>query len=117
MELNNVTIHEIGETQVLSDKFQKRDLIIKYAENEKYPEFIKFEMVQDKCDIADRFDVGDNVNVSFNLRGRPHTDKNGKTNYFNSLVIWKMNPANGENAPEYAQPANIGDESDSGLPF
>lgn len=84
-------VHEIGQTVVVSDKFKKRELIIEYADNPSYPEFIKFEATQDKISLFDSLSVGQNVEVLFNLRGKPYTDKNGKTTYFNSLVVWKVN--------------------------
>lgn len=83
-------VHEVGETQNVTDTFKKRDLVVEYAENVQYPEFIKFEAMQDKCNLLDGLSIGDAVTVSFNLRGRPWTDKAGKTTYFNTLSIWKI---------------------------
>jgi uncharacterized protein DUF3127 len=83
-------VHEVGETVIVSEKFQKRDFVIEYAENPQYPEFIRFEAHQDKCDKLDELRPGDEVKVYFNLRGRPWTDKTGKTSYFNTLALWKF---------------------------
>ncbi len=93
MELKG-KVHEIGALQQVSETFKKRDLIIEYAENPTYPEYIRFEALQDKTGLFDSLKVGDNVEVSFNLRGRPWTDKTGKTSYFNSLVVWRINTLN-----------------------
>lgn len=83
-------VHEIGTTQQVSDTFSKRDLIIEYAENPIYPEYIKFDALQDKTALLDELRVGDEVEVHFNLRGRPWTNKEGVTSYFNGLVVWKI---------------------------
>lgn len=83
-------VHEIGALQQVSDTFKKRDLIIEYAENPTYPEFIKFEATNDKTALFDALNIGDEVEVTFNLRGRPWTNKEGVTSYFNSLIIWKL---------------------------
>lgn len=83
-------VHEVGTEQQVSETFKKRDLIVEYAENPQYPEFIKFEATQDKTALFDGLKAGDEVEVNFNLRGRPWTDKAGKTSYFNSLVVWKL---------------------------
>lgn len=83
-------VHEVGTTWQVSETFKKRDLIVEYAENPTYPEYLRFEALQDKCDSLDELKAGDEVTVYFNLRGRPYTDKAGKTSYFNSLVIWKF---------------------------
>src|SRR3954470_5620920 len=116
-------VHEIGALQQVSETFKKRDLIIEYAENPTYPEYIRFEALQDKTGLFDSLKPGDDVEVSFNLRGRPWTDKAGKTSYFNSLVVWRINAlTNGAAAastPAYAPPADLnsapGEEDD--LPF
>ncbi|MEJ7557250.1 MAG: DUF3127 domain-containing protein [Pedobacter sp.] len=116
-------VHEIGALQQVSETFKKRDLIIEYAENPTYPEFIRFEALQDKTALFDSLKQGDDIEVSFNLRGRPWTDKTGKTSYFNSLVVWRINAltnsAAGTTTPQYAPPADLsnapGEEDD--LPF
>ena len=84
------TVVEVGETQQVSETFKKRDLVVRYAENEEYPEFIKFELLQDKTGLADDLPAGTEVSVDFNLRGRAWTNKAGKTDYFNSLVVWRI---------------------------
>jgi len=116
-------VHEIGALQQVSETFKKRDLIIEYAENPTYPEFIRFEALQDKTALFDSLKQGDDIEVSFNLRGRPWTDKAGKTSYFNSLVVWRINALTNSAAtaatPQYAPPADLssapGEEDD--LPF
>jgi len=116
-------VHEVGATQQVSETFKKRDLIVEYAENPTYPEYIRFEALQDKCALLDTFKAGDEVEVFFNLRGRPWTDKTGKTSYFNSLVIWRINAiaagAPAAAAPAYAAPVDVSNASgeDDDLPF
>jgi hypothetical protein len=120
-------VHEISEVTNVTETFKKRELIIEYAENPSYPEFIKFEALQDKVFLFDNLKIGDQVEVSFNLRGRPWTDRNGKTSYFNTLVVWRINVLGGAQdsgkvqtaQPEFASPVDInsaqGEEDD--LPF
>ncbi len=83
-------VHEIGAVQQVTDTFKKRDLIIQYAENPQFVEYIRFEATQDRTSLFDNLNVGDEVEVSFNLRGRPWTNKDGVTSYFNSLVAWRV---------------------------
>lgn len=118
-------VHEIGAVQQVSETFKKRDLIIEYAENPTYPEYIKFETLKDKTSLLDALKVGDEVEVSFNLRGRPWTDKTGKTSYFNSLVAWRLNKLAAGSAPaqnaghDYAPPVDLSNKpgEDDDLPF
>lgn len=112
-------VHEVSQVITVSDKFRKRELILEYAENPTYPEYVKFEAIQDKVSLFDNIKVGDQVELFFNLRGRPWTDKNGKTSYFNTLVVWRINPLDvAAPAPEYAPPADISSApDDDDLPF
>lgn len=116
-------VHEIGAVQQISETFKKRDLIVEYAENPTYPEYLRFEAMQDKTNLFDGLKVGDDVEVSFNLRGRAWTDKTGKTSYFNSMIVWRINTLSNSGAagatPDYAPPIDLsskpGDDDD--LPF
>jgi len=114
-------VHEVGPTAQVTDSLKKRELIVEYIENPQYPEYLKFEAIQDRCNLLDNVRVGDDVEVFFNLRGRPWTDKAGKKSYFNSMQLWKINVlagANNNNVPEFAPPVDLSaapDEDD--LPF
>jgi len=119
-------VHEIGDIQQVSPTFRKRDLIVEYAENPQFVEYIRFEATQDRVSIFENLVVGDEVEVSFNLRGRPWTNPQGVTTYFNSLVAWRVTKvANtaAAAAPSYNEmpPAQIDMSSngadDDDLPF
>jgi hypothetical protein len=84
-------VFEVGASQQVTDKLKKRILIVEIAENAQYPEYIPFEAVNDRCALLDELRAGDEVEVHFNLRGRPYTDKSGKKTYFGSNGIWKIN--------------------------
>lgn len=112
------TVVAIGETQQVTEKFKKRDLIVEYAENPTYPETIKFEANQNTCDKLDELRVGDNITVHFNLRGRAWKDKTGKDQYFNTLNIWRfdINQTTAEPMKENNVLSNYSDDSGD-LPF
>jgi len=46
--------------------------------------------VQDRCELLDPFEVGQDVEVFFDLRGREWTNPQGEVKYFNSLQAWKL---------------------------
>ena len=97
---------EIKETQQVSDSFKKRSFVLEYAENPQYPEYVSFEFIQDKCSLLDNFQVGQEVEVSFNLKGRKWINPEGETRYFNSLQAWRIDAAQaGSPAPEATTPA------------
>lgn len=91
-------ITEIFDTQQISDRFSKREFVIEYAENPQYPQFVKFELTQDKCDMIDQYKVGDEVDVHFNVRGRAWTNPKGQTQYFNTLQAWRLDTASAQAA-------------------
>lgn len=81
-------VHHIGETEeVGGNGFKKRQFVIETGGD--YPQMVAFEVVGEKVDIVDGFDFGDEVDVSFNLRGRQWEDK-----YFTNLQAWKITKSN-----------------------
>lgn len=116
-------ILEMSETQKVSDRFQKREFVIEFAENPQYPEFVQFELIQDKCSLLDSFKAGDDVDVYFNLKGRKWTNPQGQVKYFNSLQAWKLEggnqgaaPVNSSDLTNMEEPGWIS-EDEQDLPF
>jgi len=81
------------DTQQVTDRFQKREFVIEFAENPQYPEFVKFELIQDRVSLIDSFEPGQSLKVHFNLKGRKWTDRQGEVKYFNSLQAWRVEGA------------------------
>jgi len=81
-------LHEIFDEQQVSEKFRKREFVLEVQDGQ-YPEHIKFQMVQDKTSLIDPYKMGDEVKVTFNLRGRGF-NKNGQMLYFTNLEAWKI---------------------------
>ncbi|MBG8553939.1 MULTISPECIES: DUF3127 domain-containing protein [Hymenobacter] len=86
-------LHEIFDEQQVSEKFRKREFVLEVVDGQ-YPEHIKFQLVQDKTALIDQYRVGDEVKVTFNLRGRGF-NKNGQMLYFTNLEAWKIDAAAG----------------------
>jgi len=82
-------IHQISDTQVVSDNFKKRNFVLKTEYSTPYPQFVEFQMTQDKCNKLDQFNTGDLVSIQFNLRGREWNGNNG-VRYFNTLEAWQI---------------------------
>lgn len=76
-------IKVINAEQQVSASFRKRELVI--ATDEQYPQFISIKFTQDKCDLLNNYNVGDDVKVSINLRGREWVNLQGETKYFNDI--------------------------------
>jgi Protein of unknown function (DUF3127). len=113
-------VHEVGPVQQVTESFKKRDMIVAYAENPQFVEYVRFEATQDRTSIFDNLAIGQEVEVSFNLRGRPWTNKDGVTTYFNSLVAWRVTKLSAGSVPaDVPAPVdlNAGGGDDDYLPF
>jgi hypothetical protein len=82
----------IGQTQQVSDKFAKRELVV--TTSDQYPQVILIEFQQDKCSLLDNVQLGSEVDVEYNIRGRAWTNPEGVTKYFNTIQGWKIEVSN-----------------------
>jgi hypothetical protein len=83
------TVHSVGETKQITDKFRKRELIL-FVENSNKPEYsdyIPFEVVQDGCQTLEPLSKGDRVKISFFVNGRLWKEGTADEKAFSSLSI------------------------------
>ena len=76
----------------VSDKFRKREFIIEKKESggaAVFTDYIKFQLVQDKCDLINESFLNEDVKIWFNLKGN-RWERDGKVNYFTNLDAWKI---------------------------
>ena len=104
-------IKVINPTQEVTATYKKRELVV--TTNEQFAQHILIEFGQDKCNILDNYKVGQEVEVSINLRGREWTNPQGETKYFNSVQGWRINAVEGNK--EQAAPTQEAPSDD--LPF
>lgn len=79
----------IGDTQTFGNNgFRKREIVV--TTEEQYPQHIMVEFVQDKTDLLNNFQVGQQVKININLRGREWVNPQGETKYFNSIQGWRI---------------------------
>ena len=114
-------LHAKFDAQQVSDSFTKREFVIEYVDNPLYPQYVTFQLVQDRCGNIDRFQVGDKLEIVFNLRGREY-EKDGVKKYFNTLEAWmiKEAAASGAAEPATVQVGAVGlpmDNPEDELPF
>ncbi|AUP79869.1 DUF3127 domain-containing protein [Flavivirga eckloniae] len=90
-------IKMVGETQTFgSNGFRKREIVV--TTEEQYPQHIMVEFVQDKTDLLNSYQVGQQVKISINLRGREWVNPQGETKYFNSIQGWRIEALQAEAA-------------------
>ena len=116
----------LDETKTYGEKgFRKREIVI--TTEERYPQHILVEFIQDNCDLLDSFQIGQNVNIGINIRGREWVNPQGETKYFNSIQGWRIEVIQDNIAadiPPIPPPSpfeiaddNNGDDSEDDLPF
>ena len=86
----------VNPTVQVSEKFAKREFVVTDASS-MYPQDIMFQSTQDKCSLLDNIQVNDQVEVSFNLRGREWTSPQGEVKYFNTLEAWRIDKVGANN--------------------
>ena len=107
----------IQEARTFDSGFTKREMVV-IVEDGKYPQEINIEFVQDKVALLDSVQAGQEVTVTFDLRGREY-----KGRYFNNLQGWKIVIVGDEPAftsadpsptPPYPTPSDFEDDD---IPF
>jgi hypothetical protein len=93
----------VYDTVQRTETFKTREFVVEKVDDiggRLISNFVKFQCVQDKTDLPGRFKIGDEIKVSFNLKGT-RWEKNGQTNYITNLDAWRI-----ENAGMMQQAAN-----------
>lgn len=89
LELTGTLYHK-SETQHVTPSFAKRDFVL--FQDGQYPQHIQFQLTQGNCDRIENINIGEEITVKFNVRGRQLPDKNNPTKYryFNQLDAWHI---------------------------
>lgn len=100
-------IKMIGNVQDVSPTFRKREVVV--TTEEQYPQHIMIEFTQDKCELLNSFQIGEQVRVGINLRGREWVNPQGETRYFNTIQGWRIDrpqqqPYGGQPQQGYGMP-------------
>jgi hypothetical protein len=112
-------IYRVFDTQPISDKFAKREFVIKT--NEKYPQLLTIQVINDKCALLDNIQVSEHVTAKINLRGREWINKLGEAKYFNTIEAWSVVYSTPDELPEQQieqpQPKQTTQLKNDDLPF
>jgi len=121
----NGKLYEKFETVAVSEKFRKREFVIEKTESASFgdiTDYLKFQLTQDRCDQLDRYNINEEIKISFNIRGRKW-EKDGKVSYFSNLEAWRIEKVATEAASNPGAPIpgvdfpDFESSSDSDLPF
>ena len=90
-ELTGKLVAKFDEVQ-RTEKFKTREFAVEKSDDingRTILNYVKFQCVQDKTNIVDRVNIGDEIKVYFNIKGSKW-DKNGVTNYITNLDAWRI---------------------------
>ncbi len=119
-------IIDIFPVNQVSDKFRKREFVIERKEtggSALFIDYIKFQLLQDKCDLINESFMNEEVKVIFNIKGN-RWERDGRVNYFTNLDAWRIEKLSSQTRdqgmenqplPEDMPPDDIDDLND--LPF
>ena len=132
LELEGTIRQKLGVQSGMSSRgsWSKQEFVLEYPDGNFTSQVCMLAFGQDKVQELDKYQVGDRVKVSFNLKSR---EFNGR--WYNDLQIWRISPAGEAQpvapaAPAYVQPAAPapmapaptledmpGDAADDDMPF
>ncbi len=75
-----------------SPTFQAREFVLEFAEGN-YPQLIKFQLTQDRCQLLENYNEGEEIKVHFDLNGREWQGK-----FFTNLTCWRIEKSSGDAA-------------------
>lgn len=106
----------IMDVMTFQSGFQKREFVVT-EEDDRYPQDIKFAVVQNNCKLLDKFQVGDRVKVTFSLRGSFYKER-----YYTDLQAFKIEKleADGSSLEPIPQPEenfDVDAVTDADMPF
>lgn len=76
-------LHKVFDIEKKGDNFRSREFVVFVPGD--YPQYVKFQIVQDRCEQMDNIPDGADIKVYFDLRGREWQGK-----YFTNLNAWKV---------------------------
>lgn len=111
-------LYEKMDTQEVSSSFRKREFVLEVKSQggmTEFTDFVKFQLIQDKCDLIDQYSVGDNLKVNFNIKGN-RWEKEGKVMYFTNLAAWRIESGGETDSDRYEASTDF-DFQDDDVPF
>jgi len=77
-------IKQMGKERTITEKFKVKELVLETED--RYPEEIKIQFVNDRVDLLYQYKVGDKVEIFYDIRG--NRSKDGKV--FNNINGWRI---------------------------
>jgi single-strand DNA-binding protein len=78
----------IGQTKQVTDKFAIREFVLTDGKDT-YPQEVKMQVTQKNCPLLDNYNVGDEITVHINLKGRRY-ERDGQPNWYTTVEAWRF---------------------------
>lgn len=128
-------LHAKFPTQQIKDNFSKREFVLEITEETQsgmvFTNFAAFQLINASCAVIDNMLEGENLRVTFNIRGN-RWERDGQVKYITNLTAWRVERADGSssqsqpqsasNTQAYQQPSNTAQppaasDANDDLPF
>jgi len=115
-------VHFIDETRTYGQKGFRKRVVVLEQDNGRFTNYIPIEFIQDNCESVDSLNVGDEVEIAFELNGRKwQRDPDSEVKYFlnaqaNSFQVLSGSQPAPDDAPEF-DPSGEPDFDEDNVPF
>jgi single-strand DNA-binding protein len=116
------TLKEVYPVKTFASGFTKREFVVTISRgaDDKYPQHIKMSVIKDKCAILDKIRPGQQLKVSFDLRGSEYQGK-----YYTDLQAYRIDKGDSNNSGggrgsdrfDEEPPAGYGQNQGDDIPF
>lgn len=97
-------LEEVHELVKRTETFQVREFVLEIqAQNSQYSEHVLFQLTNNRTNLIDNFQIGQEIVVDFDLQGRKWKAQDGRVVFFNRLNAWRISPYNAQAAMGYQQ--------------
>lgn len=79
----------IGKIFDVTAKLAKRDIVI-HSKEGKWTNEIKFQLLNDYCNIIESYEEGDSVRVYFDVKGFRYRNREGKEQLGHNVNAWRI---------------------------
>ena len=98
-------LEEVHDVVKRTETFSVREFVLEISSpSSQYSEHVLFQLTNNRTNLVDSFQVGQEIVVDFDLQGRKWTNPEGRVVFFNRLNAWRISPY----APQMAQGAPMG---------
>src|SRR5690606_19457092 len=86
-------LHEVFPIQQIKETFSKREFVLEITDESPsgmvYTNYAAFQLVNNNCSLIDAFQPGEQLKVSFNIRGN-RWERDGQVRYITNLNAWRI---------------------------